>query len=155
MTLGLWPGQLSEGPSACPRAVTPDLYCLHKLPASAPPGGNGQERKSWQWELHWGRVALWHVRWEPARGGVLMQRRLQWPPVAETEAPAQHGVERGQSSPGIALGSGVASVTGSEAWRTLFPLVGFFQNWKGAETRKGLVRLRAPTRVRKLRESRG
>lgn len=55
LTLGLWPGQLSEDPSACPRAVAPDLCCLHKLPASGTPGENSQERKSWRWEIQWGK----------------------------------------------------------------------------------------------------
>lgn len=55
LTLGLWLGQLSEDPSACPRAVAPDLCCLHKLPASGTPGENSQERKGWLWEIQWGQ----------------------------------------------------------------------------------------------------
>lgn len=56
-----------------------------------------------------------------ARAGDLVQRRLQWPLAAESGATSLHCVERGQSSLEIALGSEVASATGSEAWKTLFP----------------------------------
>lgn len=52
----------------------------------------------------------------------------------------------------MASGSRVDSATPSGAWEALFLLVGFFQNWNGAERREGLVRLRVPARVSKLRE---
>ena len=89
-----------------------------------------------------------------ARAGDLVQRQLQWPLAAESGATSLHCVERGQSSLEIALGSEVASATRSEAWKTLFLLVGFLQSWKGTERRRGLVRLRVHTRVSKPRESR-
>lgn len=53
----------------------------------------------------------------------------------------------------IAQGSGVASVTQSEAWKTPFLLVGFFPELEGNREEEGLVGLREPTRVSKLRES--
>lgn len=64
LTLGLWLGQLSEDPSACPRAVAPDLSSLPQvlLGKTARRGKAGYGRSSG------GRVALCHLGWESGLG---------------------------------------------------------------------------------------
>lgn len=86
----LWPGKLSEDPSACPRAVAPDLCCLHKFPclnylymgllARRGRADNGSLNGT---ELSCGTSG-------GSKGWGSGARTLQWPLVVETGAMSHH-----------------------------------------------------------------